>query len=100
MLSNDEIKYGMAFILKLSAVDGVPVQWVELLRAESALHWYDIYRRSDWNALRLEASGTFTHAVSEAEAETVRSSRHRCIYIHTDKVKTTELAQPVAALTT
>jgi len=97
MLSKDEIKYGMTFILKLFDTAGKPTQWIELLCADSALHWYDIYRRSDWDALRREASDTFTHAVTEAEAESVRSARHRCIYIHTDAVKTHELTAAAAS---
>ena len=97
MLSKDEIHHGMTFILKLWDAAGAPAQWIETLQGAAALRWYDIYRRSDWNALRAEASGTFTHAVSEVQAEATRSSRKRCIYIHTSEVRSNELAAVVAA---
>ena len=74
------------------AHDGVPAQWVETLRGDAAVRWYDIYRRSDWAALRAEAAGVFRgNGVTEGEAEKVRTSRNRCIYIHTDAVKADEL---------
>ena len=93
MLTRDEIRDGMTFILKLKDTAGASVQWVEKLRGETALRWYDIYQRSDWNALRNEAGAVFTHAVAEAEAESVRTSRNRCIYIHTSDVKANELTE-------
>ena len=91
MLSKDEINDGMTFILKLWDDTGAPAQWLEKLQGATAMRWYDIYRRSDWKALRHEASGVFHHAVSETKAEGVRSSRHRCIYIRTTEVKANEL---------
>src|SRR6266550_9028765 len=96
MLSKDEINDGMAFILKLWDDTGAPAQWLETLQGATAMRWYDIYRRSDWSALRHEASRVFHHAVSETEAEGVRSSRHRCIYIRTTEVKANELVATIA----
>ena len=96
MLSKDEINDGMTFILKLWDDTGAPAQWIEKLQRAAAVRWYDIYRRSDWNALRNEASGVFNHAVSETQAEGIRSSRHRCIYIRTTEVKANELVGTVA----
>jgi hypothetical protein len=96
MLTKDEIRDGMTFILKLQNTAGDSVQWVEKLRGETALRWYDIYRRSDWSALRNEAGAVFSHAATEAEAESVRTSRQRCIYIHTNEVNANELVQLAA----
>ena len=96
MLSKDEINDGMTFVLKLWDDTGAPAQWLEKLQGAAAVRWYDIYRRSDWNALRSEASGVFLHAVSETEAEGVRRSRHRCIYIRTTEVKANELVAAIA----
>jgi hypothetical protein len=93
MLSKDEIKDGMTFILKLWDTGGAPVQWIETLRGDTAIRWHDIYQRSDWNALRNEAGGVFNHAVSEVQAEGVRNSRQRCIYIQTHDVKANQLAE-------
>src|SRR5438874_140975 len=91
MLSRDEIADGVTFILKLWDTDGTPSQWVETLRGDTARRWYEIYRSSDRETLRVEAADTFHRHVSEVEAEKVRTSRHRCIYIHTDSVKANEL---------
>lgn len=91
MLSRDELSYGITFVLKLWDTAGVPFQWIETFRGDMASHWYDIYRSSDWEALRREASDVFHRGVTEAEAETARTSRTRCIYIHTDSVKADEL---------
>ena len=55
MLSKDEINDGMTFILKLWDDTGAPAQWLEKLQGATAMRWYDIYRRSDWNAVRSEA---------------------------------------------
>jgi hypothetical protein len=93
MLSLDEQTNGMTFILKLWDANGDPSQWVETLRGAVALRWYDIYRDSDWDALRAEALGVFHNSVTEEHAERVRSARHRCIYIHTESVRTNELEQ-------
>ena len=85
MLSNDELKNGIPFILKLADEDGTPRQWVESLSGPTAEHWYTIYRNSDWEALREERGGVFCHAVTEDEAEHVRRSR-RCVVIKLDAV--------------
>ena len=60
MLSPDELKDGMTFILQLKDTSGASVQWVETLRGDTARRWYDIYRRSDWEALQSEARTSFT----------------------------------------
>ena len=91
MMSHDEVNNGMTFILKLHDGAGTPFQWIQTLRGADALHWYEIYRRSDWEALRREASQIFVNTVTEAESERVRTSRHRCVYIHTEAVKADEL---------
>ena len=96
MLCKDEIDDGMTFILKLPDAAGQSAQWVETLQGATAMRWYDIYKRSDWNALRNEARDVFSHSVSATQAEAVRSSRRRCIYIHTTEVNASELAQPAA----
>jgi hypothetical protein len=83
MLSIDELNDGIPFILKLADVDGTPRQWVETLSGNIAKHWYNIYRDSNWCALREEHSEVFRHAVTEEEAEQVRRSR-RCVVIKPD----------------
>jgi hypothetical protein len=90
MLSPDELKNGMTFVLQLDNAGGERVQWIETLRGETARHWYEIYRRSDWPALRAEAADIFHRRVTETEAEAVRS--HRCIFIHPAAVKADELS--------
>jgi len=92
MLSPDELKNGMTFILQLANAGGDRVQWVETLRGETAKRWYQIYRQSDWAGLRSEAADVFHRRVTEAEAEAVRTARHRCIFIHTPAVNADELA--------
>ena len=52
MLSTDEIAEGTTFILKLPDADGNPIFWMETLKGDVARHWYDIYRGSDWQAVR------------------------------------------------
>ena len=93
MLSPDELTDGMTFILQLADTKGDSVQWVETLRGETAKRWYQIYRRSDWEALRAEAADVFHRRVSVGEAESVRTARHRCVFIHTPEVKADELAK-------
>ena len=61
MLSNDELINGIPFILKLWDAAGVATEWCETLSGDLAWRWYDIYRRSDWDALRREAPGVFRH---------------------------------------
>jgi hypothetical protein len=92
MLSHDELKDGMTFILRLADASGDPVQWVETLRGETAKRWYEIYRRSDWTALRAEAADVFHRRVPAVEAESIRTSRNRCVFIHTPAVNADELA--------
>jgi hypothetical protein len=92
MLSTDELRDGMTFILQLAGSAGDPVQWVETLRGETAKRWYEIYRQSDWTALRAESADVFHRRVTEAEVQVVRSARQRCIYIHTPAVRASELA--------
>ena len=92
MLSNDELKDGMTFILQLADASGERVQWVETLRGDTAKRWYEIYRRSNWTALRAEAADVFHRRVTEGEAESVRTSRNRCVFIHTPAVHADELA--------
>jgi hypothetical protein len=95
MLSPDELKDGMTFILQLqatAAVGGEPVQWVETLRGDTARRWYDIYRRSDWIALRAEAADVFHRRVDDAELQGLRRQRRRCVFIHTPAVNADDLA--------
>ena len=91
MLSRDEVNNGRIFILKLHDSAGAPFQWVDKLRGAEALRMYTIYRNSDWDALRREAAGMFVNPVSEQEAERVRTSRQRCVVIHTDQVNADQL---------
>ena len=92
MLSRDEISDGITFILKLWDADGIASVWIETLRGQTAEHWFEIYRSSNWDALRNEASDVFHRGVSEAEAEAVRTSRNRCVYIQTHAVPANSLA--------
>ena len=80
MLSKDELKDGRVFILKLGGADGLRAQWVERLSGDAAARWFEIYRTSDWGALRAEASGTFRSRVTAEEAELARR-RNRCVVI-------------------
>jgi hypothetical protein len=93
MLSIDELANGRTFILELKDSSGIPIQWVQTLRGIIAKRWYDIYRQSDWVALRLEGASVFLNRVTDAEAERSRKSG-RCIVIKTDAVKENELIQP------
>ena len=92
MLSPDELKDGMTFILQLKNTGGDNLQWVETLRGDIAKRWYQIYRDSDWTALRIEAADVFHRRVTDAEATSVRNERRRCIFIHTPAVNADELA--------
>ena len=92
MLSPDELKNGVTFVLRLENSSGADVQWVETLRGETAQRWHDIYQQSDWAVLRAEAADIFHRRVSEGEALATRNARHRCIFIHTSAVKVDELA--------
>ena len=97
MLSPDELKDGMTFILQLDATAiragraRESLQWVETLRGDTARRWYDIYRTSDWDALRAEAAGVFHRRVDDAELQHLRKQRRRCVFIHTPAVTADEL---------
>jgi hypothetical protein len=92
MLSIDELALGIPFILQLRNAEGGRVYWVETLQGETARHWFDIYRGSDWAALRREASGVFRNRVSQEEAERARTTQ-RSVVIRTDLVVETQLQQ-------
>jgi hypothetical protein len=93
ILTDEEVRGGKTFVLKLWDAVGVPTLWVETLRGEAARRWYDIYRRSDWDAVRAEAGAVFHHRVSEGAAHAALASG-RCSYIHTLMVETGELSAP------
>jgi hypothetical protein len=98
MLSDDELKDGMPFLLQLQDSAGVPSQWMETFRGDLARRWYEIYRTSDWQALRAEALGAFQHSVTEAAMDKFLEPQTRCIFIHTPLVKVEELQnQPAMA---
>jgi hypothetical protein len=90
MLSKDDKSNGTTFILKLLDTARAPVQWVASLRGDTAVYWYEVYRRSDWAALRAQGGDVFHDRVTEAQAEHVRRSG-RCIVIHTPEVKAEEI---------
>jgi hypothetical protein len=96
MLSPDEVRDGTTFILQVAGPGGdrgdAPVQWVETLRGDTARRWYDIYRHSDWTALRAEAADVFHRRVDEAEVAALRAGPRRCVFIHTPAVAADELA--------
>ena len=91
MLSHDELSDGTIFILKLWDAGGDASHWVETLRNETARRWYDIYRRSDWEALRTEAPGVFLHPATEGEVDQVRKTHKRLVFIHTTEVRSDEV---------
>jgi len=93
MLSTDELANGETFILKLKDANGTPIQWMQTLRGAIAQRWYEIYEKSDWVALRLEAASVFLNRVTDAEAERSCKAR-RCFVIKTDAVKENELVRP------
>jgi hypothetical protein len=91
MLSKDDLTNGTIFILKLQDAAGTPLQWVETFHGDLAMRWYDIYRRSDWQALRAGAARVFTHPVTEAAAELVRRA-DRCVVIKPPHLRVDELS--------
>jgi len=90
MLSNDELKDGMNFILKLSDTTGTAAHWIARFDGDIAARWYGIYYRSDWQALRDQGREVFRNRATEAEAERVLKSG-RCVMIHTAQVKAEEI---------
>ena len=92
MLSSDELTNGRIFILQLWDAAGVPSQWAETLRGETARRWYDIYRTSNWDALRAEASGVFHNRLTDDETQALLGSRQRCLFLHTRAVGADDLA--------
>jgi len=93
MLSKDELNNGTTFILKLTDATGASVQWVASLRGDIARYWYEIYRRSDWEALRAHGGEVFLDRVSEAHAERVRRAA-RCVVIHALQIKAEQMSLP------
>ncbi len=93
MLSKDDLNNGVTFILKLSDAHGEAVQWVQSLRGDAAARWYEIYWRSDWEALRAHGAEVFQNRVTADQAEHVRRAA-RCIVIHTAAVKAEEIGPP------
>jgi len=92
MLSPDDLKNGIVFILQLQAADGAPVTWLETLRGDSAARWYDLYRRSDWHSVRAEAADVFLHRATDAELQAVRKLRRRRVFIHTSDIRADDVA--------
>jgi hypothetical protein len=85
MLSIDELRDGIPFILKIADPGAAPRHWIEPLSGATAEHWYNIYRNSDWRTLRAEHAEVFRHPATEDEAERLRRSR-RCVVIHVNGV--------------
>ena len=98
MLSHDELTDGMIFVLSLSDETGGRHHWVETLRGDVARRWHDIYRRSNWDALRAEAAGVFRRPATDAEAAAVLKARVRRIVIRPPAVRFEELATSPAAV--
>jgi hypothetical protein len=100
MISVDELRNGMPFILQLRNAAGVASQWMETLRGDVAQHWCDIYQSSNWQALRTEAAAVFSHSVTAAQLNKFMESGPRCIVIDPASVKVEDLRQalPVAQL--
>lgn len=101
MLSNDELTDGMPFVLRLWDGAGLPVHWREVLRGEAARRWYDIYRSSDWEALRTQGPATFRNRVSGGDRALVHAYGGRRVVIDTRAVAAEEIvagsAQPEAS---
>jgi hypothetical protein len=91
MISDDELHDGMMFILQLKNSAGVEFQWMETLKDQVARRWYDIYRSSDWDALKAEAAGVFRHPVTETQRDDFLKKASRCISINTSVVKVEDL---------
>jgi hypothetical protein len=91
MISDDELRDGMPFVLQLRNSAGIASQWMETLRGDAARRWYNIYRSSDWEALRNEAAGVFRHSVTEAQMHDFLKGETRCILIDASSVKAEDL---------
>ena len=97
MLSNDELSDGITFILQLRDARGEPVQWAQKLSGDAARHWFEVYRRSDWDGLKVQAGGVFHAHIDEQEAERLIRAE-RCVVISTTRVNAEEIvASPVGA---
>jgi hypothetical protein len=90
MLSTDELTDGTTFILKLPDLDGNVIYWVQKLMGDVARHWYNIYRQSDWQALRNEAADVFVAPVPQADAERIQKLQ-RCVVIQPHRMNSTDL---------
>jgi len=90
MLSTDELNDGRTFILKLRDAAGAKLFWVEKLRGEMARRWYDIYRNSDWEALRGTAMDVFRNRVGERVAHEAQRA-NRCVVINAPIVTVEQL---------
>jgi hypothetical protein len=97
MLSNDELTNGIPFTLKLWDAAGAPTEWCETLSGDLARRWYDIYRRSDWEALRREGRAVFRHRVDLTVAGPTRPYGQRCVFIHTTAVNSAEMGPSVGS---
>ena len=80
MLSNDELSDGIIFILKLRDASGEPVQWAQKLSGDAARHWFGIYRRGDWEALKGQAAAVFCSPIGERDVERIIRAQ-RCVVI-------------------
>jgi hypothetical protein len=94
MLSLDEQNDGRTFILKLRDAAGGRFFWVEKLRGALARRWYDIYRNSDWPALRAAALEVFQNPVAERVA-VVAQRANRCVVISAPCVTVEQLSPAV-----
>jgi hypothetical protein len=95
MLSNDELVNGMPFTLKLWDAAGAPTEWSETLSGDLARRWYDIYRRSDREALRREGPAVFCHRVDGAAAAHARPRGERRVLINTIAVNSADMSAAV-----
>jgi hypothetical protein len=63
---------------------------MERLKGDVARHWYDIYRKSDWQALREEATNAFGAPVPPADAAR-RQKSQRCVVIQPHTITANDL---------
>jgi len=90
MLSTDELNDGTTFILKLPDTSGNVIFWMQRLKGDVARHWYNIYRQSDWQALREQAADVFIAPVPQADAERTQKCQ-RCVVIQPHMMNSTDL---------